>query len=235
MSINGALASFGSTSQVIIGKAGQASSAGNISWTGELTAALNASGAGGLDTGSEAANTWYAVYAIGDSSGSNNPAALFSASFSSPSLPSGYDQQALVWAVKNDGSSEIIKFYQSGKGSKRRCWYDYGTNNLRVVDAGNSTAWAQVDCSAYAPPVVDLVHLQVKFETGTKGAATDDVRVRRNGASSSQAAPAVGVKSGDSAAFQIPMICDDDQKLEYKVDNSKNKTTIVVRGWDLDL
>lgn len=238
--IKGALASWGSSQQVIIGKAGEPSSVsvdggGSIDWTGDLTAALNQSGAGGLDSGSEKADQWYAVYVIGDSQGQNQPAALLSESFDSPQLPSGYDQKRLVWAVRNDGDKNIIKFYQSGKGCKRRCWYDYGTNNLRVVDKGNETSWTDIDCSKYAPPGTDLIHLQVKFETGSQGSASDDMRLRRKGASQSQASPAVGVKSSNSAALQIDMICDDDQKLEYKVDDTKNETTVVVRGWDIDL
>jgi hypothetical protein len=206
-----------------------------MQWTGQLSASLTSSGAGGLDTGSEQSNKWYAVYVVGDSSGQNNPAVLLSLSMDSPTMPSGYDMKRLVWVIRNDGNGNIIKFYQTGKGLKRRCWYDYGTQNLRALYQGHDTAWTVVDCSNFAPPVVDLLHLQVKFETGSKGSAADDVRIRRNGANSSQASPAVGVKSGNSAAFQIEMVCDDNQKLEYKVDDSKNESTIVVRGWDLDL
>jgi hypothetical protein len=242
--IKGAEASWGSVSQVILGKAGKPSSVsdvndgGDIVWAGELTAALNVSGAGGLDTGSEQASKWYAVWAIGDSTGVKPPAALFSLSMSAPTLPTGYNLKRLVWAVKNDAASAIIKFYQTGKGSERRCWYDYGTQNLRVVDAGSQTAWTAVACSAYVPPGVEVIHLQVKFMTGTLGLATDDCRVRRKGASDSQASPAVGVKSGSSCALEVSVPCDDDQMIEYKVDQSgtnKNVTTIVVRGWDLSL
>ncbi|NIM52735.1 MAG: hypothetical protein GTO22_26405 [Gemmatimonadales bacterium] len=143
-----------------------------------------------------------------------------------------------MWAVRTDGSQNILKFYCTGRESKKRCWYDVGTNNVRVLDKGNSTTWAVVDCSAYVPPSVDVIHFQAKFETGTKGSAADDLRIRRNGASQSQSAPAVGVKSGNAAAFQVSVPCDDDQKVEYKVDQAgsgKNEATLVVRGWDLDL
>ena len=199
-----------------------------------MAADLTVSGAGGLDTGSVQNNGHYAVYVIGDSNGTNNPATLLSLSVDSPIMPSGYDMKRLVWMVVLDGD-EIIKFYQTGRGLKRRCWYDYGTNNLRVLDKQSDTSWTDVDCSVYVPSLVDLIHLQVKFETGTKGSAADDVRIRRKGAENSQASPAVGVKSGNALAFNLEMICDDNQMLEYKVDDTQNEVTIVIRGWDLDI
>ena len=48
------------------------------------TVDMTVSGAGGLDTGSEASSTWYAVYIIDDTSGNNNPAGLFSTNATTP-------------------------------------------------------------------------------------------------------------------------------------------------------
>ena len=71
--------------------------------------ALWASGslAGGLDTGTVANNTWYAIYAI------YNPTTtfadyLFSASFTAPTLPSGYTKKKLIGALLTDGSANIL-------------------------------------------------------------------------------------------------------------------------------
>lgn len=65
--------------------------------------------AGGLDTGSEAASTWYHVWAIRkDSDGSVD--ALFSTSVSSPTMPSGYTYKRLLGSVYNDASSNIRAF-----------------------------------------------------------------------------------------------------------------------------
>lgn len=242
--LKGAEAIWGSTSQILLGKIGKTSEVsdaggnGNITWSGQLSASLNQGGAGGIDSGSKQASKWYSVFAIGDSTGVKPPAALLSLSLDAPVLPAGYNQKRRLWFVKSDAAIEIIKFYQTGKGETRRCWYDYGTQNLRVVDAGTQSVWTPVNCQAYVPPTVEVIHLQVKFMTGTQGTAADDVRVRRKGANDSQTSPAVGVKSGNSLAFQETVPCDDDQMLEYKVDQSgtgKNVTTIVVRGWDLDL
>jgi hypothetical protein len=232
----GAKAVWDSASKVKIGEAGKVSSIGGIEFTGELIGDLSQSGAGGLDIGSEAAGTWYAVYVIdGDSV---SPAVLLSASFVSPTLPSGYDKKVFVWAVKNDDAGDLMCFVQTGKGMKRRCWYDVGTENLRVAYNANATAWTEADCSVFVPPVCDLVHMQVKFETGKNGAAADDTRVRAKGMSNSAISPSVGVVSKAKAVWQVSCPCDDDQKVEYKVDDGSdgaNEVTIVVRGWDLDL
>lgn len=229
----GAKATWDSAAKVKIGEDGKVSDIGGITWVGELLGDITTSGAGGLDTGSKSNDTWYAVYVI-DGDGVS-PAALFSLSFDSPTLPGSYDKKVLVWAAKVDDAGEIMKFYQTGKGTKRCCWYDVGTANARVLDSGNSTSWTTVDCSKFTPPVCDLVHVQLKFATGKTGSAADDARIRCNGALNSQASPAVGVVSAKLAAFQLTCPCDEAQKIEYKVDDTANECTIVVRGWDLDL
>jgi hypothetical protein len=71
-------------------------------------------GANALDTGTEAASTWYYVYVIYNST-TNTVAGLLSISATAPTLPSGYDFKALVGVVRNDGSSNLIDFTQSGR------------------------------------------------------------------------------------------------------------------------
>ncbi len=72
---------------------------------------MAASGANGLDTGVEAANTWYYLWAI--STGSVDRG-LISASSTSPTLPSGYIYSALLGVVRNDNSSNFLRFAQNG-------------------------------------------------------------------------------------------------------------------------
>lgn len=82
-------------------------------YTVSVTADITASGANGLDTGSEAGDTWYYLYVIYNPS-TATVASLLSASATSPTLPSGYTYFALVGAVRNDGSSNFIKYQQNG-------------------------------------------------------------------------------------------------------------------------
>jgi len=67
------------------------------------TSAIQITLSGNLDTGSEAASTWYYIYLTGDGS-STTYSAAFSASASSPT---GYTYYKLIGKVYNDGSSNI--------------------------------------------------------------------------------------------------------------------------------
>lgn len=79
-----------------------------------VTVDITASGANGLDTGTEAISTWYYVWLIYNST-SNTKAGLLSVSSSAPTMPAGYTYKALVGAVRNDASSNFVSFYQQGR------------------------------------------------------------------------------------------------------------------------
>lgn len=69
------------------------------------TIALDASGAGGLDTGSPANSTQYYIWLC---KGTSGVTAIFSASASAPTLPSGYDSyKVCIGRVITDGSANI--------------------------------------------------------------------------------------------------------------------------------
>ena len=68
---------------------------------------------GGIDTGSVAADTLYAIWLI------KRPDtavvdALFSASFSAPTMPTNYTKKRLIGAVITDGSDNILEYQQIG-------------------------------------------------------------------------------------------------------------------------
>jgi len=67
--------------------------------------------AGGLDTGSVTTSTWYAIWLI-KRSDTGVVDALFSTSFSSPTMPTNYDYKRRIWAVLTDGSSNITAYEQ---------------------------------------------------------------------------------------------------------------------------
>jgi hypothetical protein len=74
-------------------------------------------GNGGLDTGSVAANTLYAVWLIARSD-TDVVDAILSTSFTAPTLTAGdlpnYDKKRLIGAVLTDGTSDILTYTQSG-------------------------------------------------------------------------------------------------------------------------
>ena len=91
-------------------------------------------GNGGLDTGTVAADTWYAVWLIRRSD-TGVVDVLFSTSFSSPTLPTDYDQKRRIGAVLTNGSSNIVAFVQMGDDF----WWDAPVEDFN----GNHTATAQ--------------------------------------------------------------------------------------------
>lgn len=66
---------------------------------------------GGLDAGSKASGTWYAVYVIKNVTGGAVDV-LFSLSATSPVLPSGYTVKRRIGWIRTDGSSNIEQYTQ---------------------------------------------------------------------------------------------------------------------------
>jgi len=78
-----------------------------------LTVDIAASGVNGLDTGAEASNTHYALWIIYNST-TNVWAGLISASYSAPTMPSGFTYKLLIGSIRNDGSSNFVGSVQYG-------------------------------------------------------------------------------------------------------------------------
>jgi hypothetical protein len=116
---------------------------------GAITINTASNGAGGLDTGSMANSTFYAVYAIGDSYGLNDGSAIISANLSAPLLPAGYDMYFRIGFIKSSGAAAILPFRQDGCDLERWMWYDAAI--ATSVTAGASATFAPVDASAGLP------------------------------------------------------------------------------------
>lgn len=76
------------------------------------TANLAASGAGGLDTGSEASSTWYRVWAIAKADGTQSILLSTSTTIAGLTFPSGYSYAGRIGVVRNKGSSNLMDFDQ---------------------------------------------------------------------------------------------------------------------------
>jgi len=111
--------------------------------------AITTSGASGLDTGSEGSSRWYYIWIIRKSSdGTVN--GLLSESSTSPNLPSGYDQFALVSAVRNDGSSNFVSFTQYGRKYCYTTWQTMASGNAGLG------SWTSVDTTAFVPSALSV-------------------------------------------------------------------------------
>ena len=85
----------------------------NIVNPSTLTIDITTNGINGLDTGSDTANTWYALFVIADTSGSNAVASLASLSKTAPTLPGTHDVFRRVGWARLDGS---LDFYSAFYG-----------------------------------------------------------------------------------------------------------------------
>lgn len=101
---------------------------------------------GGLDTGTVAADTIYYMFAIWNPKTSTADF-LFSASSSSPTLPSGYTKKKRIASLQTDGSSNIRNGkYNFFHGGYR---FDY---NARITQFSGATPASFTDLNLDAPP-----------------------------------------------------------------------------------
>lgn len=203
----------------------------NIVVTATLQANIAASGGGGLDTGAEAADTWYAVHVI--EGPVTSPAGLLSLSSTAPTLPGTFNRFRHVGWVRNDGSSNFFRFSQLAMGSVRRYEWDTAQDDMRVLNAGSATAFTDVDCSSFVPPTCRLAQMNLQFRTGGAGAATDVGRTREKGFSNAGARRyRAGVVSATGIKFDIEQTLNASQLLQYRVvDGANNTMSLRITGF----
>jgi len=170
--VHGAATAYGSAATVTIGTTAKPSAAMGssanfiIDWSGVLTADITTSGAGGLQTGeTEAADTWYGIHVIGDSTGALTPAALLipeGVAFSE----AGYDTERRVGWVRNDAASDFVPFRSTGTSKTRRIIYTNSVADRAVLAGGADVGFVAVPCAVLVPPSVFTADVQVR-ETGT--------------------------------------------------------------------
>jgi len=136
--------------------------------TAPLTVDISVSGANGLDTGSVAASTVYAVYLIADSRYYQSTAGILSTSLSGPTMPFGYDSYRLIGYAITDASSHFLLMYVSGSGNSRIFTYD--APQATAVTAGNATSYTAVDLSALVP-YLDQTPVSIAYNLNANAAA----------------------------------------------------------------
>lgn len=197
----------------------------NIELTGDVTLSLATSGAAGLDTGSEASNTWYYVYLIRKSS-DGTCSAVFSTTnevvSGSITYPSGYDQKRqLPIAVRNDGSSNVMDFtVANGWPYRPLILYNTefpeartsSTKSTEVLDQGTATSFTGVSCTSYMPAISQLGYFYVlKATSGSIG------YLRPTGSSFTNGNPVEGY---DESTFRLFCKTNSSQSIDYKVSSS---------------
>ena len=196
--------------------------------TGAVTINTAANGVAGLDTGSMANNTFYAVYAIGDSYGVNPGSACISANLSAPLLPAGYDMSFRIGYIKSSGAAAILPFRQDGCGLDR--WMYYDASIATSVTAGSSATYAAVDASgglpSNQPTLVNWSCVFTPTAAGNKLVLTPGTSTSTNGYAQASGAVAAVVET-------VNLICPTDSPstdaIDYKVTGSA--VAINVQGY----
>lgn len=114
-----------------------------------ITVDITTSGAGGLDTGSEAADTWYYIWLIKHDT-TEVVTGMFSASPTSPTMPTNYTMKRLIGAVRNDSTPDFMGFIQIDK----RVHYYQGEPAQQLYTSVPSTSWVAVDPSGLVPVAI---------------------------------------------------------------------------------
>lgn len=106
-------------------------------------------GVNGLDSGTLAANSVYAVYLIGDAAGYNPTAAMISLLTNNPYMPVGYTSFRRIGWMFTGGGAAIIPFATYGEANVKRYSYYIARN---VLTGGNATIFTSVSLGATIPP-----------------------------------------------------------------------------------
>jgi len=199
--------------------------------TVSVTIDMATSGANGLDTGAEAGNTWYYGWVIAKTDGT--VAGLASASATAPTMPSGYTFKALATAVRNDGSSNFIKYRQQGATA----WYEAKQS---ILAAGTATAETAVATSTFVPPVAELavLYCYLNMNSTAGGFASGTGTLRIVSGSNFYALEAIGNFASDAgrdtAQVSMPNISQNVYYIMSSVGSiNSNALTLDVMGYGL--
>lgn len=148
---------FASTNTISIAPGACASDNGNviIENSSSLSVDLGTLGAGGLDTGTVAANTTYYIWLL---KGASGVTAIASTNLSAPNLPSGYeDHKRRIGSVITDSSGIVMSGYIAGdEGLTRRFHFTEVTKSapyqlLNEANIGQTGSRTTVDFKDVVP------------------------------------------------------------------------------------
>lgn len=195
-------------------------------------------GVNGLDTGTIAASTQYAIYLIGDSRGYNPVAGILSlTSNPGPIMPLGYDSFRLIGFWQTDGSSHFVYATHKPQNMVGAVTY-YDVPPIAVLTGGNATTFTAIDLTTNAAiPTTTLpnviVWLLVVF---IPAAAGDVVQFRPTGsAATANVTTIVGIAAGIAQTQYIEVIAGVSggsvPSIDYLVTSASDSVTVSVASW----
>jgi hypothetical protein len=200
-----------------------------------INSAVN--GANGLDAGTLAASTQYAVYLIGDSRGYLPVAGILTLTSNVlPLLPLGYDSYRLLGFIATDGSSHFV--YATNKPQNMVGALQYiNQPPISVLSGGNATTFTAIDLTASAAvPTTTLENVIVELlVTFIPLAAGDVVKFRPTGsAATGGLVTIVGISAGIAQTQYIQVIAgvgSSKPEIDYLVSVSGDAVSVSVVSW----
>lgn len=185
-----------------------------------LTVDITASGANGLDTGSEASSTWYYLWVIYNGVTTSG---LISLSSTAPTLPAGYNFKGLVGAVYNGTSGDLSSFYQKGRSVSRTL--------KQSLSAGSATSITAVSLADAVPPIAISVNGYLQGRDNNSGSFTLDIWSDSSGTrGGTRFGSKVSNTSVNSSYFSA--FLEVAQTIYYLVADTGEDAWINVKGWE---
>ncbi len=183
-------------------------------------------GLNGLDTGTIAASTWYAVWAIGSSQNRTVPGYLLSTSFSAPTLPFGYDAIRRVGAILTDSSSHILKMYMYGSRGAPIVFWDAVVTALTT--SGHMTTYAAVSLVGGMPPSSQIAILDWLLTPAT---AANTALLRPTGSASTTNRKLTGSVASQPNAGQLFLNTNASQSIDYITSSNSDALTLNIAAY----
>jgi len=198
-----------------------------------INSAIN--GAGGLDQGTIADSTQYAIYIIADSRSYNQPAGLLSLTSNQyPLIPMGYDSFRLLGFIETYSNGTFV--YADHKPQNMVGALEYILQPpVSVLSGGGATTFTAIDMNS-AIPTTTLPNIIVTLlVTFIPAAAGDTVQFRPTGSSATGGVPTiVGNAAGIAQSQYLVMIAGVDTDVaavDYKVTSSSDAVSVSVVTW----
>jgi len=190
------------------------------------SADITVSGAGGLDTGVESADAWYAVFAIYNPA-SGAVSALLSLSTTAPTLPGGFSFFALVGLVRN-AAGNFRPFVQRGSLALYK-------DAVSVLAAGAATSLTAVSLAAAVPPLAVSANLFLnKASPASAGESTANVFSRNSATSPAASVLAFSAGNVQGGRTNAEMYLDwPDSAPNVWYNNTSGSLSLSVNGYRL--
>ena len=197
-----------------------------------INAASN--GLNGLDTGSLAASTVYAVYLVSDPVTQQATGAMISTSLTGPLMPFGYSAWSLIGYVVTDASVHFLKgYWKSADGALRLFLFD--APQATAVTAGAATSYTGVSLAKWVPAFNNVYAIiNTAF---TPGAASRVLDLQAGNATGDQIIVTGQVTSVvvTTQSNVLSQLVAGVPTINYKVSNAGDAVAINVAGFYFDL